>query len=56
MTIEEVIANPTVDAVTQFINTLSTDREQMIFKAHMHREGVMTPELEALFPEIKIEG
>ena len=56
MTIEKVIANPTVEGVTEFMNTLPSDHKKLLFRGHMQREGVMTPELEALFPEIKIEG
>jgi len=55
MTIEEVIANPTVEGVTEFMNTLSSDHKKLLFRGHMQREGVMTPELETLFADIVIE-
>ena len=54
MQTKEVIANPTKENVSEFINTLS-DREQLMFKAELHREGIMTSELEALFPDLKLE-
>ena len=55
MTIEKVIANPTVEGVTEFMNTLSSDHKKLLFRGHMQREGVMTPELETLFADIVIE-
>ena len=55
MTIEEVIANPSKNNVTEFMNTLSSDQQKLLFRGHMHREGVLTSELETLFADIVIE-
>ena len=55
MTIEEVMANPTTDNVSEFMNTLSSNQQKLMFRGHMHREGVLTSELEALFADITIE-
>ena len=56
MTIEEVIANPSKNNVTEFMNTLSNNQQKLIFRGHLHREGVLTPELETLFADITIEA
>ena len=55
MTIEEVIANPSKDNVTEFMNTLSSNQQKWMFRGHMNRQGVLTSELEALFADIVIE-
>lgn len=55
MQIEEVIANPTKENVTDFMDTLSSNQQKLMFRGHMLREGVLTSELETLFSDIEIE-
>lgn len=55
MTIEEVIANPSTENVSQFMNTLSSDKEKYVFYGHLLHKGVMTSEIHDLFADITYE-